>query len=138
MTPPGPTKSSQYPLSTFAASVKPLGSAPTIAEPAIQKIPDSELETPPPEPVASLPLMRDVPPNTAKADGDFARIGIPCDQRPDGLSADINVDTADHRHIGRAAHHVSAARNMSLFHQVRDMHRHRGTGDPRLSCQLFL
>ena len=83
-------------------------------------------------------VMRDVPPNTAKADGDFARIGIPCDQRPDGLSADINVDTADHRHIGRSADYVSTACNMSLFHQVRDVHRH---GRPRNSClvrQLFL
>ena len=33
-------------------------------------------------------VMRNVPANTAKADGDLARIGIPRDQRPDGLSAD--------------------------------------------------
>ena len=83
-------------------------------------------------------VMRNVPANTAKADGDLARIGIPCDQRPDRLSADVNVDTADHRCIRRSADHVSTACNMSLFHQVRDVHRH---GRPRNSClarQLFL
>ena len=83
-------------------------------------------------------VMRDVPPDTPEADRDLSRVGIVFDQGPHRSAADVDVDSADHRHIGRAAHHVSTASNMSLFHQVRDMHRHCGTGDSRLSCQLFL
>ena len=82
--------------------------------------------------------MGDIPSNAAYTHGHGAGIGIPGDHGRKALSADVHVHAADHHHIGARAQHIALPGDKALFHQVGNMNRHRGAGDPRLFGQLLL
>ena len=83
-------------------------------------------------------VVSDVPPHTAQAHPHHAGIGVPHDGDLAGPAADVHIYAAHHSDIGGRVDDVALAGDVALFHQVGDVHRHGGSGDPRLACQLLL
>ena len=83
-------------------------------------------------------VVGDVPPHAPQAHPHPAGVGVPGDQRAGGATPDVHVHAPHHHGVGRCAQDVALPGDMSLFHQVGDVHRRRGPGDPRLVCQLLL
>ena len=67
-----------------------------------------------------------------------AGIGIPRHQLTVRTAADVHVHTAHHGDIRTAGDDVPLPGDAALFHQVGDMHRYAGAGDPRTVRQLLL
>ena len=83
-------------------------------------------------------VVGDVPPHAAQRRGHPAGVGVPRHQRRGGHRADVHIHAAHHHDVGRLPQQVAPPGDVSLFHQVGDVHRHGGPGDPRLVCQLLL
>ena len=83
-------------------------------------------------------VVGDVPPHAAKAHPHNAGVGVLHDGDLTGPAADVHIHAAHHGDVGGRVDDVALAGDVALFHQVGDVHRHRGPGDPRLVCQLLL
>ena len=83
-------------------------------------------------------VVGNVPAHTAQAHPHHARVGVLHHQHLAGPAADVHVHAAHHGDIGGRVDNVALAGDIALFHQVGDVYRHRGTGDPGLVRQLLL
>ena len=83
-------------------------------------------------------IVGNVPAHAAQAHPHHAGIGVPHDGNLTGPAADVHIHAAHHGDVGGRVDDVALAGDVALFHQVGDVHRHRGPGDPRLVCQLLL
>ena len=83
-------------------------------------------------------VVGDVSPHASQAHADLAGVGICGHQGPVGPAPDVDVHAAHHHRVGGGADDISLAGDMSLLHQVGDVHRRRRAGDPRLVRQLLL
>ena len=83
-------------------------------------------------------VVSDVPPHTAQAHPYHTGVGVLHDGNLAGPAADVHIHAAHHGDIGGRVDDVALAGDVALFHQVGDVHRHGGSGDPRLVRQLLL
>ena len=83
-------------------------------------------------------VVSDVPPHTAQAHPYHAGVGVLHDGDLAGPAADVHIHTAHHGDVGGRVDDVALAGDVALFHQVGDVYRHGGSGDPRLVRQLLL
>ena len=83
-------------------------------------------------------VVGDVPPHAAQAHPYHTGVGVLHDGDLAGPAADVHIHAAHHGDVGGRVDDIALAGDVALFHQVGDVHRHGGPGDPRLVCQLLL
>ena len=83
-------------------------------------------------------VVSNIPPHAAQAHPHHAGIGVPHDGDLAGPAADVHIYAAHHGDVGGRVDDVAFPGDVALFHQVGDVHRHGGSGDPSLVCQLLL
>ena len=83
-------------------------------------------------------VVGDVPAHAAQAHPHHAGVGVLHDGDLAGPAADVHIHAAHHSDVGGRVDDIALAGDVALFHQVGDVHRHGGPGDPRLVCQLLL
>ena len=83
-------------------------------------------------------VVGDVPAHAPQAHPHGPGVGVMLHRHLRRPAADVHVDAAHHRHIGRRVDDVALAGDIPLFHQVGDVHRHGGPGDAGLFRQLLL
>ncbi len=83
-------------------------------------------------------IVRDVPADTAQARRDPAGVGILRDHGGKGAAADVHVHAAGNDRVGPGAQDVALARNVTLLHQIGNVHRDGGARNPRAFRQCLL
>ena len=83
-------------------------------------------------------VVGNVAPHAPQADAHPAGIGVLGHQFVGGAAADVHIHPADDHGVGGGVDDVALAHDISFFHQIGDMHGHRGPGDARLVRQLLL
>ena len=83
-------------------------------------------------------VVGDVAAHAAQAHPHHTGVGVLHDGNLAGPAADVHIHAAHHGDIGGCVNDVALAGDVALFHQVGDVHRHGGSGDPSLVCQLLL
>ena len=83
-------------------------------------------------------VVGDVAAHAAKAHPYHTGVGVLHDGDLAGPAADVHIHAAHHGDVGGCVNDVALAGDVALFHQVGDVHRHGGSGDPSLVCQLLL
>ena len=83
-------------------------------------------------------VVGDVPAHAAQTHPHRTGVGVPVHRHLRRPAADVHVDAAHHRDIGRCMDDVAFAGDVALLHQVGDVHRHGGPGDAGLLRQLLL
>ena len=83
-------------------------------------------------------IVGNIPAHAAQTHPHRAGVGVPVHRHLRRPAADVHVDAAHHRDIGRCMDDVAFAGDVALLHQVGDVHRHGGPGDAGLFRQLLL
>ena len=83
-------------------------------------------------------VVSNIPPHAAQAHPYHTGVGVLHDGDLAGPAADVHIHAAHHGDVGGRVDDIALAGDVALFHQVGDVHRHGGSGDPSLVCQLLL
>ena len=83
-------------------------------------------------------VVGDVPPHAPQAHANLAGVGVSGHQGLVGPAADVHIHAPHHHGVRGGADDISLPGDVALLHQVGDMDRRRGAGDPRLVRQLLL